>query len=157
VTSRGFQSGPENDPRTWTTARWTGTAWLFRPATTSSSNYDVGCLHIEEDETWRIIGPTDPGPQPYNPGGEMVCWTSTDQGRLWHKQRVITKNSRFNHTYARRPVNAHPDFYAFWADGDAREPSESRLYFCNQSGQDVFQLPPEMKAEYESPRPVKRF
>ena len=26
LTSKGYQSGPANDPRTWTTARWTGSA-----------------------------------------------------------------------------------------------------------------------------------
>ena len=40
----------------------------------------------------------------------------------------------------RKTVNAHPDFYAFWADGHARQPSDSRLYFCNQRG-DVRMLP----------------
>jgi len=154
VTSRGFESGPKNDPRTWTTARWTGTDWVIRPVTTSDSNYDVGCLHIESDGTWRIIGPTEPGPQRYNPGGEMACWTTRDRGTTWTKERVITKNSPFNHTYARRPVNAHPDFYAFWADGHAREPSASRLYFCDKTGRHVYRLPPIMRGDFEKPERV---
>ena len=63
VTSRGYQSGPESAPRTWTTARWTGIRWEINPVTTSDSNYDSGSLYIEADGVWRVIGPTLPGPQ----------------------------------------------------------------------------------------------
>lgn len=156
VTAKGFESGPQNDPRTWTTARWTGTVWEIRPAMSSTSNYDVGSFYVEAEGTWRIIGPTQAGPQPYNPGGEMVCWTSDDQGKTWTKLRQLTDNSPYNHTYARRPVNAHPDFYAFWADGHGRRPSESRLYFCNKTGEKVFRLPTLMKGEFERPERVEQ-
>ena len=81
----------------------------------------------------------------------MVLWTSGDQGRTWKKVRQLTQNSRYNHTYARRPVNAHPDFYALWADGDTRKPSESSLYFCNRAGDRVSRLPAVMNGEFERP------
>ena len=154
LTSRGAHSGPQNDPRTWTTARWTGDEWEIRPAMVSGNNYDTGCLHVEPDGTWRIIGPTETGPQPYNTGGEVAVWTSGDQGRTWAKERMVTRNSAYNHTYVRRPLNAHPDFYAFWADGHARQHSESRLYFCDQSGQRVFRLPSVMTQETQKPEDV---
>jgi hypothetical protein len=32
------------------------------------------------------------------------------------------------------PLNAHPDFYAFWADGNAFKPSVSCLYFASKDG-----------------------
>ncbi|HRT94717.1 MAG TPA: hypothetical protein P5532_09880, partial [Planctomycetota bacterium] len=67
--------------------------------------------------------------------------------------RPMTKGSPYNHTYARRPLGAHPDFYAFWADGHARQPSDSRLYFCDKAG-NVRRLPPLMKEENETPLPV---
>ncbi|RUL82171.1 BNR-4 repeat-containing protein [Tautonia sociabilis] len=35
LTSRGYASGPENGPRTWQTAQWTGSSWRIRPVTTS--------------------------------------------------------------------------------------------------------------------------
>lgn len=155
VTSRGYASGPQNGPRTWTTAHWTGAQWRIREAIESDNNYDTGCLHVEDDGTWRIIGPTETGPQPYNPGGEMALWLSHDEGETWTKQRQITKGSRFNHTYARRPVHAHPEFYAFWADGNAREPSDSRLYFCDRSGENVRRLPFEMKRKFAPPELVE--
>ncbi|MGB2819888.1 MAG: BNR-4 repeat-containing protein, partial [Phycisphaerae bacterium] len=151
ITSRGYESGPKNDPRTWTTARWTGGKWDIRPVTTSDNNYDMGSLYIESDGTWRIIGPTETGPQPYNPGGEMAIWASGDLGRSWRKVRQLTRGSERNHTYARRPVSAHPGFYALWADGHGRKPSISTLYFCDRQG-NVYVLPREMKADFEKPR-----
>jgi len=155
VTSRGFESGPKNDPRTWTTARWTGQAWDIRPAMRSDNNYDTGCLYIDPDGTWQLIAPTQTGPQPYNPGGEMACWASKDQGKTWKMICQITQASPYNHTYARPVVNAHPDFAAFWADGHGRQPSESRLYFCNKTGDSVHRLPYDMKRAFEKPERVR--
>jgi len=140
ITSKGYVAGPKNDPRTWHTASWNGEGWTVNDITTSDNNYDMGSLFIEEDGTWRLIAPTETGPQPYNPGGEIAMWESEDQGQSWSKVKQLTQNSEFNHTYVRRPVNAHTDFYAFWADGHGRQPSESSLYFCDQSGK-VFKLP----------------
>jgi len=155
ITSKGFEAGPKNDPRTWTTARWTGKAWTIRPAFTSDNNYDMGSLYLDADGTWRIIGPTETGPQPYNPGGEMALWQSKDQGATWEKLKQLTKDSPFNHTYARRPVNASDDFYALWADGHGRQPSSSSIYFCDRAG-NVYRLPREMTAESVKPEKVNR-
>jgi len=156
VTSKGYASGPPNDPRTWTTVHWNGEAWQITKAFSSDNNYDMGSLYIEDDGTWCIIGPTEHGPQAYNPGGEVAMWRSADQGDSWLKVRQLTYNSPYNHTYVRRSVNAHPEFYAFWADGHGREPSESRLYFCDKSGERVFRLPTTMDAEFARPVPVFR-
>jgi hypothetical protein len=149
VTSKGYQSGPKNDPRTWTIAAWAGQRWEILPAFTSDNNYDMGSLWLEGD-TWRIIAPTETGPQPYNPGGEVAIWVSADRGKTWHKQKQLTSGSPRNHTYVRRPVNAHPDFYALWADGHGRQPSLSRLYFCDREG-NVHVLPREMEADSAVP------
>ena len=150
ITSRGYQSGPKNDPRTWTTARWNGKTWIIRPVTTSDNNYDMGSLYIEQDGSWRIIAPTETGPQQYNPGGEIAMWISNDLGKTWTKTADLTSNSTRNHTYARKPVNAHNDFYAIWADGNARKPSQSTLYFCNKEGT-VHILPKEMNHGFAKP------
>lgn len=152
LTSRGWESGPKNDPRVWRTARWDGRRWNIRGTITSDNNYDMGSLWIESDGSWRLIAPTEPGPQPYNPGGEVALWLSTDQGASWHKARQLTRGSAYNHTYVRRVENAQPDFYAFWADGHARRPSESRLYFTDRSGEHVWRLPERM-GEADSARP----
>jgi hypothetical protein len=143
--SKGPNPGPEHGPRIWFTARWTGTSWERRPFTESDHNYDHGSLYVEVSGTWRIIAPTDPGPQPHATGGEMVMWTSDDEGKTWKRIKQLTRDSKMNHTYARRPLDAHAAFYALWADGDPLKPSESRLYFTNRDGSHVWRLPVEMK------------
>jgi len=156
VLSKGYESGPANGPREWRTVRWTGDRWEERfTGIVSDNNYDSGPLYVESDTTWRIIAPTQPGPQPYNPGGEIVMWLSEDAGATWRMARQITRNSAMNHTFVRRPVDARPDFYGFWADGHGRKPSESHLYFCNRDG-DVFRLPQTMSGGFASPEPVFR-
>ena len=80
-------------------------------------------------------------------------WTSRDQGATWERVRQLTRDSRLNHTYARKPVNAHPDFYALWADGSPLEPTPSSLYFATREGR-VFRLPREMTGPTAFPEPV---
>ncbi|KAA5541553.1 hypothetical protein FYK55_17380 [Roseiconus nitratireducens] len=140
VTSGGYEAGPGNDPRTWWISRWTGKRWERFPITTSDNNYDFGELSIVSPYDWRLIGPTESGPQPYNPGGEVAMWRSVDRGRTWNRVRQLTQESPMNHTYVRRVLHAHPDFVAFWADGHGRQPSESRLYLSNSNG-DVYRFP----------------
>lgn len=143
ITSNDFQPGPSGTPRTWTIAHWKGGNWVFREVAPATHNYDMGSLYLEEDGTWRIIAPTAPGPQHWGTGGEIAMWTSNDQGQRWRKIKDLTAGSARNHGYARRPLNAHPDFYAFWADGNPDSLSISRLYFTSQSGE-VRALPYEM-------------
>jgi hypothetical protein len=147
VTSGGYEAGPSNDPRTWNLAHWTGAEWTFSEITTSDNNYDMGSIYLEDNGTWRVIGPTEPGPQAYNTGGEMAMWTSKDKGKSWKKVKSLTSNSMKNHSYARKSVEPHPDFYAFWADGHGREPSGSSLYIATKKGK-VFQLPPAMAQDF---------
>jgi hypothetical protein len=155
VTAHSWMPGPEHAPREWRVAHWTGSEWAFHTITESGNNYDTGSIHIEPDGTWRVIGPTELGPQPYNPGGEVAMWISADRGATWTKDRQLTSDSPFNHTYCRRPVNAHPDFYAFWADGHGRQPSESRLYISDQNGKNVRRFPYVMTDEMAALEPVK--
>jgi hypothetical protein len=153
LTSRGHAPGPTNGPRTWHTARWTGSTWDGRDVTTSDHNYDHGSLYVEADG-WRMVGTTDPGPQPDMTGGEVVEWVSPDRGVTWRRGRTLTHDSVRNHTYVRRPLNAHPDFAALWADGDPRAESESRLYLANRAG-DVYRLPAVMTGESARPERVR--
>ena len=98
-----------------------------------------------------FIAPTEPGPQRYNTGGEVAVWTSRDRGATWKKVKQLTSGSKHNHTYVRRPVDAHVDFYALWADGHGRQPSISYLYFTNRSGDHVWRLPPVMEDDFAEP------
>lgn len=144
LTSKGFEPGPASGPFQWHTAQWTGSEWDRRPVAESDHNYDHGSLYIE-GAAWRVIAPMDPGPQPWGTGGGIVMLTSRDRGRTWAR-RPLTKNSRYNHTYVRKPVNAHPEFYAIWADGSPLEPSASALYFATRTGE-VYRLPVKMRAQ----------
>jgi len=152
--SRGWESGPKNDPRIWSTAYWNGENWEIAGSIRSDNNYDMGSIYIEPDGTWRIVAPTEPGPQLYNTGGEVAIWESTDRGRSWTMIRQLTKGSIYNHSYCRKPINAHPDFYALWADGHGRQPSESRLYFCDKAG-NVYRLPPVMEGDFARPEKLE--
>ena len=102
-------------------------------------------------DTHRLIGPTGTGPQKWGCGGEIEIWTSADKGTSWARQRKITKESPRNHSYARRPRNAHPDFYAYWADGDADKFSESHLHFTNRTGDKVWRMPYRMTEDFAAP------
>ncbi len=154
VTSRGFESGPQNGPRTWRLARWNDGKWSIHDITTSDNNYDMGSLYLHDDQHVTVIAPTETGPQPFNPGGEVAMWTSDDDGASWQSTQ-LTAGSPYNHTYVRRPVDAAPGFYGFWADGHGRKPSSSRFYFCDDKG-NVFQLPEHMRGESETPERVRR-
>lgn len=152
--SHHYAPGPKGDPRTWRVARWTGSEWVTSDITTSDHNYDMGSLWLERDQ-WRVIGPTEKGPQPYQTGGEIAVWTSADAGRTWTRDRQVTKNSPRNHGYVRRPVDAQDPFYAFWADGDPTQKSPVRLYFCNRDGSELYLLPEKMEGETARPERLR--
>lgn len=151
ITSGNYKPGPEGAPRFWTTAHWTGERWLYSEITEAGHNYDMGSLYIEKDGTWRLIAPTDPGPQYWGTGGEIAIWASQDDGRSWKKGRQVTQNSVRNAGYVRRPMSAHPDFYAFWADGNPDKFSISHLYYTNMTGENVWILPYRMKGATAEP------
>ncbi len=154
VTSASHQPGPPGAPRIWTIAHWSGKEWRFHEITTSTHNYDMGSLYIEADGTWRIVAPTEQGPQAHGTGGEIAVWCSQDEGRTWEKTRQVTRDSESNHGYVRRPVNAHPDFYGFWADGNPDVLSPSHLYFCNRDGTRWWTLPYDMTTATARPMEV---
>lgn len=154
LTSKGYQPGPSQGPHEWQTARWTGEEWEFCPIAASDHNYDHGSLYIEPDGTWRLIAPTEPGPQAYGTGGQMALWTSGDRGARWTRVKQLTHDERYNHSYARRPVHAREDFYALWAAGDAFAPSDVGLYFTDKLGSHVWRLPESMDADFAEPEVV---
>lgn len=151
VTSPGAQPGPPNDPRHYRITRWDGSRWLTSTICGTDHNYDMGSLYLGNDR-WHVIVPSTTGPQPHHGGGEITRWESRDQGASWQRVRQITNNSPRNHNYARRPLNAHDPFHAFWADGDPTRLSESHLYFTDSTGETVWKLPYEMKDEWAKPR-----
>lgn len=153
VTSSNHQPGPAGSLREWTLARWTGTEWVTNVICQSDHNYDMGSLYVRPDR-WLVIGPTQPGPQVWQTGGEMALWTSTDVGQTWTLTRQITTHSLYNHTYARRPLNATDPFFVFWADGNPTNVTPSRLFFSNADGTQVRQLPYDMPGFWQTPAQV---
>lgn len=156
VLSRDFKPGPGGGDREWTVAHWKGGKWNFSTVTSSDHNYDMGSLYVMKDE-WLVVAPTDTGPQPWGTGGDMVLWASKDEGKTWTRRTTITRQSEFNHSYARRPLNARDPFFAFWADGDPKKLSPSRLYFSDSTGTKVWRLPYTFPAGADTalPEPVK--
>lgn len=155
VVSRDYRPGPPGDPHEWYVIHRENNKWDFHKVCESTHNYDMGSLYIEDDNVWRIIGPTEPGPVRYGTGGEVAMWISRNEGMSWEKFKILTSGSLRNHSYVRRPLNASGDFYAFWADGDAEKLSESHLYFTCKRGDCVWELPYYMAPGMAKPVKVK--
>lgn len=151
TSSADHRPGPAGDPRWWTVAHWQGDRWEFSQVAPANHNYSTGALALQADGTWRITGPTERGPQPLGSGGEIARWFAEDPGQTWRKEQDLTRGSPMNHNYVRRPVNAHSDFDAFWADGDPDRFSRSHLYFTHRTGASVWQLPYDMAGEFAEP------
>lgn len=156
VTSKGPQPGPQNGPRDWhlfhvdTKSR----QWVNTVFTSSDSNYDMGSIYTEGKGRVRIIGPTETGPQSFNPGGEVAAWVSRDGGARWKREKNLTTKSERNHSYVRRPNDASDEFYGLWADGDGRRESKSYIYFTNRKGE-VFRLPSSGTTDFLTPEKVR--
>jgi hypothetical protein len=150
LTSKGAAPGPQNGPRQWRVTKWDGAAWQTYDVCQSDHNYDTGSLYIAGDR-WTVVGPTEPGPQPIGTGGDIAVWCSDDAGRTWRKDRQLTHGSRFNHSYARRPLDAAEPFSVFWADGDPNHFGESRLYFGSLGTSKYWMLPYDMDGQFATP------
>ena len=149
LTADNHIAGPEGGIRQWHTLRWTGKKWVETQFTRSTHDYDSGSIWTG-GKVWTVIIPSDPGPQLWGTGGELVRWVSRNKGRTWVRDLALTADSPRNHGYARRPWNAADGFFAFWADGNPEKPSPSRLYFCTREGK-VFRMPAEMSGEWAYP------
>jgi len=149
ITSGGHEPGPTNEPYVWRVIRWDGKQWQNHIVTASDHNYDMGSLFLEGD-IWKVVGPTEKGPQDFATGGEVAIWESEDKGQKWTKKIDVTSKSELNHFYVRRPLNAKAPFSYFWASGHAHELSISELYFGNFDGE-VWKLPYDMKRDLEPP------
>tara|TARA_R110000868_G_scaffold79850_4_gene227063 strand:+ start:60243 stop:61655 length:1413 start_codon:yes stop_codon:yes gene_type:complete len=153
IRSNGHEPGPKSAPYEWCVTKWNGAEWKTIVVTASDHNYDMGSLFIEEDG-WKIVGPTEKGPQEWGVGGELAIWQSNDKGESWEKIKTITEHSTFSHSYVRRPVNYKAPFSFFWADGDSHQLSKSELYFGNFKGE-IWKMPYTMTEDFERPIKIK--
>lgn len=152
--SHDYRPGPAGNPREWMVIYWRENKWNFSKVCESGHNHDMGSIYIQGND-WRIIAPTGEGPQKEKTGGEIELWTSSDQGVTWTRKSEVTKNSKWNNSFVRRPLNANDNFFAFWADGDPDKISESRIYFTNKNCDKVWVLPYNMKKDFEKPLRIK--
>jgi hypothetical protein len=149
IRSNGHEPGPESAPYEWCVTNWDGNKWVTNVITTSDHNYDMGSIFIE-GKIWKIVGPTEQGPQKYGVGGELAIWESANQGKDWKKVRTLTQNSKMSHSYVRRPINYKAPFSFFWSDGHSHNFSKSELYFGDFEG-NIWKLPYAMKNDFEKP------
>ncbi len=147
VISDGHEPGPANGPREWMILFRRGGQWVERKVAESDHNYDMGSLFLDA-KRWRIVAPTDDGPQPQGAGGEVVIWQSKDEGMTWERGKQVTANSARNHNYVRRVVNGRPPFMFLWADGNPDAFSESHLFIGDLKG-NVYPLPYTMRGAEE--------
>lgn len=152
IRSFSHKPGRPGGPYEWCVTKWGGESWKTTVVTQSDHNYDMGSLFISDKE-WRIVGPTENGRQAWGVGGEIVIWKSSDKGNSWRKEKQLTLNSEFSHSYVRKVVNGKTTFCFFWADGDSHKFSKSELYFGDFEG-NIWKLPYNMKKEYETPLKV---
>ncbi|MFV0269526.1 MAG: BNR-4 repeat-containing protein, partial [Draconibacterium sp.] len=152
IRSNAHEPGPVSAPYEWCITRWDGKDWQTSVVTESDHNYDMGSLYIDKKE-WKIVGPTEPGPQKWGVGGELAVWSSTDKGATWQKVKILTHDSSLSHSYVRRPVNFKAPFCFFWADGNSHEFSKSGLYFGDFEG-NIWKLPYEMKDDFVKPTKI---
>ncbi|WP_163324109.1 BNR-4 repeat-containing protein [Draconibacterium mangrovi] len=149
IRSYGHMPGAISQPYEWCVTKWSGAHWQTYRVTESDHNYDMGSLFIQGN-TWKVVGPTEQGPQKWGVGGELAVWVSNDSGQNWIKERQLTENSVISHSYVRKPVNYKAPFCYFWADGHAHEFSKSEIFFGDFDG-NIWKLPYQMKDDYEKP------
>jgi hypothetical protein len=112
----------------------------------------MGSLWVN-DNLWKLVVPVGHTPQKWAVGGEIEIWTSTDKGKNWMKEKMITKSSEFNHSYVRKVIDGRSPFIFFWADGNPHKFSQSQLYFGDLDG-NVFRLPYIMNDDFEKPERI---
>ncbi len=149
VISNGHEPGPDNAPYEWMLTYYQEGEWITRNITTSDHNYDMGSFYLMKD-SWKVVAPTEPTPQAWGVGGEIVIWESKDQGKTWNKSIEVTNNSALNHSYMRKPLDYKAPFCFFWATGHPHEMSISELYFGDFKG-NYWKLPYWMENDWEKP------
>jgi hypothetical protein len=150
ILSHNLSPGPDCEPRDWVVVSWKNQKWNFCKVCESDHNFDRGSLHIKDNE-WRIIGPTEPGPQKYCTGGDIALWVSRNDGADWVKELDVTQSSFNNNSFVQHPLNPQKEFFAFWADGNTEELSKSNLYFTNEKCRKVWVLPYKMNKNFQKP------
>jgi len=136
----------------WRMAKCVDDKWTFHELAASDHMYDAGAIVFLADDDIRIYAPTTPS-QPYQDGGEIEEWQSTDAGVTWTNTKHLTSGSKYSHNHVKAVHNAgRPDFRVFWNYGDARNPPETHdvdLYWYGEG----LASPQKMDLCYDADRP----
>ena len=118
--------------------------------------YDAGSLVFLADEDLRAYLPTTPS-QPYEDGGEIDEWQSTDGGESWTKTKSLTSGSEYSHNHVKTVFNrGKDDFRVFWSYGDAKVPPETHDVHLYRYGE-TMPAPEKMQLSYAPSRVPGRF
>ncbi len=120
----------------WRVAVLRGGKWSIHEIAKCDHMYDAGSLVVLADGDIRAYLPTTPS-QPYQDGGDIDEWQSTDGAKTWTNTKHITSGSKYSHNYVKTVFNHQKgDFRVFWCYGDARVPPETRdveLYWYGET------------------------
>lgn len=110
----------------WKTALLSPDGWVVSDVAKSDHMYDAGALVLLSDGDFRVWGPTAAS-QPYEDGGEIEEFQSTDHGGTWAKIKPLTAGSRYSHNQVKTVFNHQKgDFRALWSYGDSNYPPATR-------------------------------
>jgi len=119
----------------WRLAKCREGQWTIHEVARSDHMYDGGALVILADDDFRVYAPTTSS-QPYEDGGEIEEWQSTDRGETWTNTKHLTTGSQFSHNHVKTVYNhGRGDFRVFWSYGDALNPPSTReveLYYYGE-------------------------
>jgi len=120
----------------WRVAVCSGGKWAIHQIAKCDHMYDAGSLVFLADDDLRAYLPTTPA-QPYQDGGDIDEWQSTDGAKSWTNTKQITSGSEYSHNHVKTVFNHQKgDFRVFWCYGDARYAPETRdveLYWYGEA------------------------
>ena len=123
---------------TWKVAGPSADGWAISDVAQSDHMYDAGGLVILSDDDFRIWGPTGVS-QPYEDGGEIEEFQSTDRGTAWVRTNRLTAGSRYSHNQVKTVFNHQKDdFRVIWSYGDSNYPPATRdvyLFFHGEGSE----------------------
>jgi hypothetical protein len=103
-------------PGEWRAAKHNGSEWVTSHIAPCDHLFDRGCLVLRQGMPLRAYLPVaDDG----HDGGEILEYSSHDNGYTWELTDLVTDGSEYSHNYAVNVRNAHPDFETMWSYGNS--------------------------------------
>ena len=124
-----FNEGPWSQaalpaPGEWKLARRSESGWVINSIAPCNHLFDRGCLLVDRAPRLRAFLPVG---HDLHDGGEMVEYSSEDNGHTWELSNEITRDSELSHNYAVRVLGAAQDFQVFWSFGSSEPCGSSAM------------------------------